>query len=96
MSADRLQGATHGGELAEMAQLQLPPRHPAAAAVEVAPRVLGQVVAAHEAALAHSAGEPLLPRVRAAVAGQLVRAGKMPPAALPATAEWLLTWQQKK
>lgn len=36
------------------------------------PGVLGEVVAAHEAAVAHGAGEALLARVGAPVAGQFV------------------------
>lgn len=53
--------------------------------------MFGQVVAAHEATEAHGAGEPLLSRVRAAVARQLVGAGETPVAALPLAPEGLLT-----
>lgn len=77
----------------QLAHLDLPPRHPAAAA-EVASSVLRQVVAAHEPALADSAGEPLLPCVGAAVAGKFVRTSKAPLTSLPTTAEWLLTCDQ--
>lgn len=54
------------------------------------PGVFRQVVAAHEAAVAHVAHELLLPGVRAAVAGELVGAGELLVAALPVTAERLL------
>ena len=45
--------------------------------VGVAPGVLDQVVAAHEALVAQRAEEALLPGVRAGVAGQLVGAGEL-------------------
>lgn len=53
--------------------------------------MLGQVVAAHETALAHGTGKPLLSRVGPAVARQLVRAGELPLAAFPLAFERLLT-----
>lgn len=56
----------------------------------VAAGVFGQVVAAHEAPLAHAAHKLLLARVRAAVAGQLVGAGELLVAAVPVAAERLL------
>lgn len=55
------------------------------------PRVFGQVVAAHEAPVAHVANKLLLAGVRPAVAGKLVGAGKFLVAALPVTAERLFT-----
>lgn len=57
----------------------------------VPPRMFGQVVAAHEAAVADVADELLLARVRPAVAGKLVRAGELLVAAFPVTAERLFT-----
>ena len=62
----------------------------------MAPGVFGQVVAAHEAPVAHSADELLLARVRSAVAGQLIGAGKLFVAAVPVTAERLLTCRRRK
>lgn len=56
----------------------------------VALDVLGQVVGAHEAALAHTAAELLLARVRPLVTRQLVRAAEPPPAAVPLALERLL------
>lgn len=53
--------------------------------------VFGQVVTAHEAPVTHGAYKLLLARVGAAVAGQLVGAGKLFLAALPVAAERLLT-----
>lgn len=53
--------------------------------------MLGEVIAAHEAPLAHRAGELLLPRVRPAVPGEFVRASKPPLAALPAATERLFS-----
>lgn len=58
---------------------------------EVPPRVLGQVVAAHETAVAHGTGEPLLPGVGAVVARQLVGARELPLAVFPLASEGLLT-----
>lgn len=58
---------------------------------EVPPRVLGQVVAAHETAVAHGTGEPLLPGVGAVVARQLIGARELPLAVLPLASEGLLT-----
>lgn len=43
----------------------------------MAPSVLHQVVAAHEALVAEGAAELLLPGVGAVVAGELVRAGEL-------------------
>lgn len=57
----------------------------------MSPGVFGQVVAAHEAAVAHVAGKLLLTGVRPAVAGQLVGAGELFVTAVPVTAERLLT-----
>lgn len=62
----------------------------------VPPGVFGQVVAAHEAPVAHVADELLLTGVRSAVAGQLVRAGELFVAALPVTAERLFTCRGRK
>lgn len=53
--------------------------------------VFGQVVAAHEAPVAHGAHELLLSRVRPPVARQLVRASELLVTAVPAAAEGLLT-----
>ena len=53
--------------------------------------VFGQVVTAHEAAVADGAHKLLLAGVRPPVARQLVRAGKLLVAALPAAAEGLLS-----
>lgn len=66
------------------------PRRRRAFGGHVAPGVFGQVVAAHEPAVAHGAGELLLPRVRAAVARQFVRARELLVAAFPRAAERLL------
>lgn len=49
--------------------------------------VLGQVVGAHEAAVAHAAPELLLAGVRALVSRELVRPGESPLAALPRASE---------
>lgn len=59
------------------------------------PGVFGQVVAAHEAPVAHVANEFLLAGVRAAVAGKLVGAGKLFVTALPVAAERLFTWRDE-
>lgn len=56
----------------------------------MAPGVLRQVVAAHEAPVTHGAREPLLPGVSPAVAGQLVGTGELFVTAVPAAAERLL------
>lgn len=56
----------------------------------VAAGVFGQVVTAHEAALAHAAHKLLLARVCPTVAGQLVGACKLLVAAVPVAAERLL------
>lgn len=53
--------------------------------------MLGQVIAAHEPAVAHGTGEPLLPGVRAVVARQLVGARELPLAVFPLASEGLLT-----
>lgn len=58
--------------------------------------VFRQVVAAHEAPVAHVAGKLLLACVCSAVAGKLVRTGKLFVAAVPVTAEWLLTCKQRR
>lgn len=68
---------------------QVPGRRPLGCTV--AASVFGQVVAAHEAPLAHHADKLLLSRVGAAMARQLVRAGKLLVAAVPVAAEGLLT-----
>jgi hypothetical protein len=57
----------------------------------VAAGVLGQVVAAHEAAVAHGAGELLLPGVSAFVTGELVRACKPLVTLFPEADEGFLT-----
>lgn len=77
----------------QLAHLDLPARHPAAAA-EVAPSVLRQVIAAHEPALAHRAGESLLPCVGSAVAGKFVGTSEASLASLPTTEEWLFTCEK--
>lgn len=59
--------------------------------VRVAAGVLHQVVAAHEALVAQRAAELLLARVRAVVASQLVRAGKLLGAVGPGAGERALT-----
>lgn len=53
--------------------------------------VFGEVVAAHESALAHRTHKLLLPGVRPTVPGELVGAGEPLIAAVPAAAERLLT-----
>lgn len=53
--------------------------------------VFGQVVTTHEAAVAHIANKLFLTSVRPAVAGELIGSGKPFVAAVPVTAEWLLT-----
>lgn len=58
----------------------------------MSPGVLGQVVAAHEAAVTHGTGKPFLSSVGTSVSGQLVRASKSPLAALPLAFEGLLTY----
>lgn len=52
--------------------------------------VFGQVVAAHEAPLAHTTHELFLARVCSAVARQLIGTGKLLVAAIPVAAEGLL------
>lgn len=59
--------------------------------VGVAARVLGQVVAAHEALVADRAAELLFPRVCAVVPCQLVGARKLLVAVLPAACEGALS-----
>lgn len=59
--------------------------------VGVAPRVLHQVVAAHEPLVAERAAELLLPGVGAVVPGQFVRAGKLLTAVGPSAGERALT-----
>lgn len=58
----------------------------------VSASMLGQVVAAHEAPIAHVTHKLLLAGVCSPVAGELVGAGKLLVAALPVAAEWFLTW----
>lgn len=53
--------------------------------------MLGQVVAAHEAFVAHGAREPLLAGVRAQVALKFVAAREPLPAKKPVTHEWSLS-----
>lgn len=53
--------------------------------------VFGEVIAAHESALAHRTHKLLLPGVCPSVPGELVGAGKPLIAAVPAAAERLLT-----
>lgn len=57
----------------------------------VSPGVLRQVVAPHEALLAHGTVEALLARVRAVVARQLVRPGELLAAVGPGALEGTLT-----
>lgn len=57
----------------------------------VAPGVFGEVVAAHEASVAHGADELLLAGVGAPVTRELVRAREPLVAPIPAAAERLLT-----
>lgn len=64
--------------------------------VLVALHVQREVVGAGEAAVAHHALERLGTRVLSVVAGQLVRPGKPPVAALPGTLVGLLTWDKKE
>lgn len=58
---------------------------------EVPPGVLGQVVTAHETAVAHGTGEPLLPRVGSVVARQLIGSSELPLTVFPLALEGLLT-----
>lgn len=60
-----------------------PPLQHAGVEVGVAPGVLGQVVAAHEAFLTQRAAELLLSGVSAVVPGQLIRASELLVTALP-------------
>lgn len=53
--------------------------------------VFGEVVTAHEASVAHGADKLFLARVSSAMAGKLVRTGKLFIAAIPMTTERLLT-----
>lgn len=55
------------------------------------PGMFGQVVAAHEAPVAHLADKLLLTSVRPAVARKLIGAGKLFVTPLPVTAERLFT-----
>lgn len=57
----------------------------------VAAGVFGEVIAAHEASVAHGADELLLAGVGAPVTRELVRAGKPLVTPIPAAAERLLT-----
>lgn len=59
--------------------------------VGVAPRVLHQVIAAHEPLLTERAAELLLPRVGAIVPRQFIRAGKLLTAVWPCAGERPLT-----
>lgn len=54
--------------------------------------MFGEVIAAHESALAHRTHKLFLPGVRPAVPGELVGAGEPLIAAVPAAAERLLTY----
>lgn len=54
--------------------------------------MFGEVIAAHESALAHGTHKLFLPGVRPPVPGELVRAGEPLIAAVPAAAERLLTY----
>lgn len=87
-------GFLHRGDSVQFANLCLPAGHLLRG--HVAAGVLRQVVAAHKAALAHGAGELLLPRVSSAVAGQFVRAGKLLVAAFPVAAERLFSCRTRK
>lgn len=57
--------------------------------------VFGQVVAAHEAPVAHVADKLFLTGVRPTVAGKLIRTSKLFVAAVPVTAERLLTCRRR-
>lgn len=72
-----------------------PPLQHAGVEVGVAPGVLGQVVAAHEALLAQRAAELLLSGVSAVVPGQLIRAGELLVTALPVAFERPLTCREQ-
>ena len=93
--AGRADGGAAGVRAAVVAE-RAGPRAPAAplqhpwVEVGVAARVLGQVVAAHEALVADGAAELLLARVRAVVPRQLVRARELLVAVLPAAGEGAL------
>lgn len=54
--------------------------------------MFGEVIAAHESALAHGTHKLFLPGVRPPVPGELVGAGEPLIAAVPAAAERLLTY----
>lgn len=56
--------------------------------------VFGEVITAHEPAVAYRTDKFLLPGVRPPMTGQLVGAGEPLVAAVPATAEGLLTWRR--
>lgn len=62
----------------------------------MAPCMLGQMVAPHEAPVTHGTGEFLLPGVGAAMSGKFIGAGKPSFAAFPATAERFLSWNKMK
>ena len=64
--------------------------------IRVAPSVLHQVVAAHEALIAKWAPELLLPRVGAVMAGQLVGASKLLTAVWPGTRKRPLSCRTEK
>lgn len=53
--------------------------------------MLGQVVTAHEAAIADGADKFLLASVCSAVSGKFVRPGKLFVTTVPVTAEWFFT-----
>lgn len=72
-----------------------PPLEHAGVEVGVAPGVLGQVVAAHEAFLTQGAAELLLSGVSAVVPGQLIRASKLLVTALPVAFERPLTCREQ-
>lgn len=62
--------------------------------VHVTAGVFGQVVAAHEAALTHTTHKLLFTGVSPAVAGELIRTGKLLLTAVPVTAEGFLTYEE--
>lgn len=62
----------------------------------MAPGVLHEVVAAHEALVAKRATELLLPRVGAVVAGQLVGAGELLTAVGPGAWERPFSWNTQR
>lgn len=62
--------------------------------VHVTAGVFGQVVAAHEAAPTHTTHKLLFTGVSPAVAGELIRTGKLLLTAVPVTTEGFLTYEE--